>query len=342
VPELGLGSLASLAQAADVAGRLVVAGALGWAAAGKLADLPALRATLYLSRLTRPWVPQVTAGLPATELVLAAGLVSARAGWVAACAAAVLMVAFTGYLAVAVDAGQGCNCFGGRTHTSRRAGILRDLLLLAALSPALLRGPGATRWGVPEAAEPWAGAGALVVIAGLLWWTFRRDAAGRRSGAAVLPAGRRRAGVPPVPPPAVRRESVPFEASALDGGRLRLADLAARPGGVLLVFAEPGCALCETLLPELAGRADVVVLAGVRDAGEVPGWAAALGLPPSRVAADVDGRIADAYRVPASPAAARVDATGLLVDGAGAPVARLAVGPAEIRQLLAGDVEAAD
>lgn len=311
----------------DLAGRLLVAGAFGWAAAGKLADLPRLRAALYLSRLTRPWVPQVSVLLPATELVLAAGLTGARSGWASAAASGVLLVAFTGYLALDPSAARGCHCFGGRTATSRRAGILRNVVLLAVLVPAVARGPSAGRWGVPAAAEPWAGAVAAIGVLLGTWWAFHRDGAARSSG-------RRRAGVPPVPAPQARREAVPFDVPSLAGGRLRLADLAARPEGVLLVFVEPGCGLCEALLPAAAGRADVAVLVAVDDPAQAAGWAADHGLAPSAVGIDLAGAVADAYRVPAVPAATRVDVRGLLLGATGTPTARPAVGPDAVRRLL--------
>ena len=326
----------------DGGGRLVVAVALGWAAVAKLADLPLLRATLYLSRLTRPWVPQLVLLLPAVELLLGAGLLGARAGWGAAGAAAVLLVAFLGYLVLDPSAAQGCTCFGGRTTTSRRTAVLRDLLLLAAVVPALVRGPGAERWGVPAAAEPWAALLALVGLGAVLTWAFRR-APGRaqsrlRGRARGRPGGRRRAGVPAAPPAHPRREAPPFDVAALDGGRLELAALAARPGGVLLVFVEPGCVRCEAVLPEVAGLAGAVVLAAVEAVEDAATWAADHHLPPARTAADLGGAIADAYQVPGNPAAARVDATGVLVDTTGEPVGRLAVGPDAVRALARGAV----
>jgi hypothetical protein len=322
----------TVAEALDLAGRLAVAGAFAWAAVGKLADLANLRATLYLSRLTRPWVPQLVVLLPATELALAGALFGAGAGWVAALAAALLLVAFVAYLALDPSAAQGCHCFGGRPATSRRAGIVRDLLLLGALLPALVRGPGAGRWGVPVSAATLAAAGAVVVIGAVLLIGRQRGPVG----------GRRRSGVPPVPTPVVRQQAPAFDVRALDGTRLLLAELAERPGGVLLIFTEPGCAQCEALLPDLTARAEAVVLAAVEgeddvaDTVDVVGWAAAHGLAPERTGVDVGGAIADAYRVPGVPAACRVDAAGLLVDAMGHPARRPVVGPEAVRALAQG------
>lgn len=305
----------------DLAGRLAVAGALAWAALAKLADLSGLRSTLYLSRLTRPWVPQLTVLLPVVEVGLAAVLVTTRLAWPAALGSALLLAAFTVYLALDPHAGEGCDCFGRRRRASRRGGIVRDLLLLLALVPALARGPAAPRWGVPEALEYWVLLTAGIFIGAEVGRAIRRD---RRSRA----SGRRRAGVPPVPAPVVRVEAPAFDLPALDGSRLGLA-----PPGVLL-FVDPGCGLCGRVLSDLADRADVTVLAA-GDPRDVAALAARHHLEPGRVAVDADGRVADAYAVPGTPAACRISSDGILVDVSGRPAARPAAGPEAVRALLA-------
>lgn len=316
-------------QLVDLAGRLVVAGAFAWAAFAKLADLPGLRSALYLSRLTRSWVPQLTVLVPAVELGLAALLLATRPAWTAALPAAALLVAFTVFLATfpatfpatGPHAGQACSCFGRRGRSSPRGGMLRDVLLLAALVPALGRGPAAGRWGVPPQLEAGFGGVASVLIGIVIAAAVRRDRFSRR------PSGRRRAGTPPVPPPSVRVEAPLVEVPALDGSQVRLA-----PGGVLL-FVEPGCELCAALLPQVAGRVDVTVLAA-GEAADVAALAVRYSLDAARVAVDVHGAVADAYAVPATPAACRISAEGILVDAAGRPVARLAVGVDAVEVLL--------
>jgi hypothetical protein len=304
----------------DLAGRFVVAGALAWAALAKLGDLSGLRSTLYLSRLTRPWVPQLTVLLPVLELGLAAVLVLTRPAWLAALGSALLLAAFTVYLALDPHAGEGCTCFGRRSRASRRGGIVRDLLLLTALVPALVRGASAPRRGVPASLEFAFLLVAAVLVGAAVAGAHHRDRA-------VRAAGRRRAGVPPVPAPVVRVEAPPFDLPALDGSRLGLA-----PEGVLL-FVEPGCDLCAAVLPDVADRADVTALAA-GDPRDVAALAARYHLEPGRVAVDEGGRVADAYAVPGTPAACRVSSEGILVDAAGHPTARLAVGLDAVRALL--------
>ena len=306
-------------MAPDLAGRLVVAGALSWAALAKLGDLAGLRSTLYLSRLTRPWVPQLTVLLPVAELGCAAFLVMTRPAWLGVLASALLLAAFTVYLALDPHAGQGCNCFGRRSRASRRGGIVRDLLLLGGLLPALVRGPCAPRWGVPPAFEGVALLATAVLVSSLVVGAHRRGRNGR--------AGRRRTGVPPVSMPVVRVEAPGFDLAALDGSRPGLA-----PEGILL-FVEPGCDLCVDVLPEVADRPDVVVLA-TGDRLDVAALAARYGLDPGRVALDEDGSVADAYSVPGTPAACRVSPDGVLVDADGRPAARPAVGLDAVRALL--------
>lgn len=311
-------------QFLDAAGRLVVAVAFAWAATAKLADLPGLRATLYRSRVTRPWVPQLSVGLPAAELALALLLVSTRPSWLAALASAGLLGAFIWFLATDVHAGEGCNCFGRQTRSSsRRSGLVRDVLLLAALMPALVRGPDAGRWGVPDAAEiPFLLAGTLVVGAGTAWAVRRGN---RPGGRGRSDPGRRRVGKPPVEVPGVRRAAPRFDLPALDGSRLRTA--------AALVFVEPGCGQCESVLPLIAEQADVVVVvvAGEPAASAI---AARYALPPERVGFDPEGAVADAFAVPAIPAACRISPDHDLTDAAGRPTARLAVGADAVRSLL--------
>lgn len=313
----------------DLAGRLAVAGAFVLAAVLKLADLPGVRATLYLSRVTRPWVPQLTWLLPGVEFVLAAGLVTTRAGWSAAVLSAALLVAFTLFLVLDRSAGEGCTCFGRRSRSSRSGGIVRDVLLLAVLVPALARGPAADRPGVPEGSEVAFGlVYGLAVVAGARW-AIHRD---RGHRARPRSPGRRRVGVPPQPLREVRRQAVPFDLPTLDGGRLRLADLL--PAGTVLLFVETGCELCELVLPQAAGRPDVVVVAA-GPAADVAALASRYRLAPGRVALDEDGAVADTYRLPATPGACRLTPEGVLVGADGKPAERLSIGVEAIRELLA-------
>ena len=325
-------------EALDLAGRLVVSGALALAAVLKLADLTGLRGTLYLARVTRPWVPQLTVGLPLIELAGATALLSARAGWPAAVLSAGLLLVFIAFLAADRTAGQGCNCFGRRSGSSRRAGIVRNVGLIAALVPAMLRGPGAGRLGVPESADRWLFAGAALVTAGLLTWAFRRDSRLRRAAA---DRGRRRAGRPATLSEASHETAIePWPAPEIDlpaargGGRIRLADLPA-DGPTPVVFVEIGCSSCGLLLARLSrspGAAQVlVVVAGAAD----PAAELAVRYRLTSVAVDQDGAVTDAYRVTATPGACLISPDGTVVDAAGRPAARPAIGVDAVTDLLA-------
>jgi hypothetical protein len=321
----------------DLLGRVAVAAVLAPAAVLKLADLPGLRGTLYLSRLTRSWVSQLTVALPVAELALAAALLGVSSGFAAAAASASLLIAFIVFLAADRTAGQGCNCFGRRSSSSRRVGIWRNVGLLGCLLPTVLRGAGADRPGVPLAVEPAAALGAVAVIAALLARAFRSDARRRAGpgGSAVAPSrGRRRSGRATVPSPPVPRVAPDFELPVLTGGRVRLADLLAgsTPGAArtLLVFVEPGCVSCEAVLPPLVGRSDALVVAAGAPA-DVAQLADRHRL--SRVAIDADGAVADAYRARATPSACLLDDLGIFRDSDGIPTARLAVGRAAVDAL---------
>jgi hypothetical protein len=323
-------------QAADLAGRLVVAGAFTLAAVLKLADLPGLRATLYLSRITRPWVPQLTIALPLVELACAVGLLGERSGWPASVLVVAVLLAFIAFLAADRTAGEGCNCFGRRGGSSRRAGVVRDVVLIAILAPTLAAGPAGPRRGIPPQAEPWAAGVAVVAVAVLLAWAVRRD---RRLRRATADRGRRRAGRPgrPVAPtgPARGRVAPDFDLPAVAGGRLRLAErlALAHPAAAWtpVVFVQPGCSSCAGLLEQLAGHPTVLVVAS-GDGEQVSALARRYRLP--GVGIDLDGAVADAYRVRATPSACLLDPDGAFRDATGARTERLSVGPDAVTALL--------
>jgi hypothetical protein len=319
----------------------VTAGAFALAAVLKLADLPGLRTTLYLSRITRPWVPQLTVALPAAELASAAALLGARSGWPAAVLSAGVLLAFITFLAADRTAGEGCNCFGRRSGESRRTAIVRDVVLIAVLAPALLRGRAARRWGVPPGLEPWLAALGVLAVGGLLTWAFRRDSRLRRAAAE---RGRRRAGRPAAPAvPRPGRSAPDFDLPRVAGGRLRLADaladVLARPpdgrsgsgGCTPVVFVEPGCSSCAPLLARLAEHPAALVLAS-GDAAQVTALAQRHRL--RNVGIDVDGAVADAFQVRGTPSGCLLDPDGGFRDATGAPTDRLAVGPDAVLALL--------
>jgi uncharacterized membrane protein YphA (DoxX/SURF4 family) len=317
----------------DLAGRTATAGALGTAAVLKLADLPGLYGTLQRSRLARPFGPYLLPALPGAELAVAGCLLLPRTAWPGCLLAAALLASFTLYLAADPGAARGCDCFGTRLRASRRRGVVRDLLLLAALAVPIARGPGAARYSVPARAElcvaaAWASAVMVCVIL-----ATRRHPRSRRTADGPLPSGRRRAGVPAQQPVATRREAPPFDLPSLAGGRLVLAELMVlRP---VLLFVETGCGRCEAVLPEAAARPDVVIVAA-GPAGDVACLAARYGLNPGRIALDEDGTVADAYRLPAVPGACRITADGVLADARGRPTRRLAVGEEDVLALWSG------
>ena len=115
----GLPVAAGAGEVLDAIGRLVVCAAFVLAGTLKLDDLPGLRGTLYLSRVTRPWVGPLTVLLPAVELGGGLALLGGDSGWLAAVLLLALLLAFIAFLATDRAAGEGCACFGRRRSSSQ-------------------------------------------------------------------------------------------------------------------------------------------------------------------------------------------------------------------------------
>jgi hypothetical protein len=199
------------------ASALALAAVFAWAGVAKLASRPATERAFRGLGLVAP--RSLAVGVPALELVLAAGLVVAPAE--AALAALAVLAGFTTFLVRSLGRGEdgGCGCFG----TSRpapvsgvdlaRNGLLGLAAVVAALAPGpLVPGPGAVAVVVLAAG---AGAGVLVGLR-------------RRGGGAGVPPGRQALAAGVVAPP-------------VEGVRY---DRAAR---TVVAFVAPTCTGCAGL-----------------------------------------------------------------------------------------------
>lgn len=199
----------------------------------RAATADAFRALRLPAWLTSAGAPAV---LPWAELALAALLVFTR-GWLlvaATVAALLLMLGYTAVIARALgfDEPVRCGCFGalGAGDVDRRT-LVRNVLLtvLAALglAGALL---GASIHGLPAPSWGWVGVAALA------------------SAAVALSLGGSSAGTVATGPKGWLADA---NLVALDGGHVRLADLARDHEGATLLFLLPGCGACEHLMGEL-------------------------------------------------------------------------------------------
>ena len=250
----------------------MLAAVFGASGLGKLGDRAGSRqAMIDFGAPPRAAAP-LAALLPLVELATAAALLFAGAAWWGALSALLLLLVFTGAIAVNLALGRrpDCHCFG-QIH-SEPAGwpmVARNLVLVAVAASVLVRGragagPSAVDWLgrlTPfELAVTLTGGAALPLLAGILW-TLRQlmrqqgrlmasieelqskmgsgklDATGEERAAAVgLEVG--------TPAPTFTVHDKHGNAVTLDGLRA--------PGKpVLLTFIQPGCNACKTLAPHL-------------------------------------------------------------------------------------------
>ena len=262
-----------------LAARLLLGAVFLIAAVAKLFDRPG-----SLRALREFGVPDAVArvgaiSLPIIELTLVAGLLVPATAWWALLGALVLVSLFATGIAISLYQGRApdCHCFG-QWH-SKPAGIptlARNGALAAIAVVALVRGTGASQLS-PVAWVAKLGAADLVlvcVVAGLAavvsvqgWFMlelFRQR--GRmllRLEALETDRGR---GVParmPAPGPLnghprpsgaqVGKRATAFELPSVGGGSRTLQSMVDRGRPVLLIFSDPQCEPCESLLPEISG-----------------------------------------------------------------------------------------
>jgi methylamine dehydrogenase accessory protein MauD len=252
--------------------RLGLAVVFAVAGVAKLADLAGSR------RAVRAFgVPERLAGivgtlLPLAELAVAGSLIASGPARWGACGALILLSGFVVGIAAALGKGRqpDCHCFG-QLH-SAPAGwpmLARNLLFGGVAAVVVLAGPGPSvgTWsGSLSHEQAWVLAGGLVAVivigqACLIWRLLRRH------GATLirlheLEAGAAAGGAPAL---TIGDPAPSFDLPGLAGERVSLADLLSAGRDVLLVFTDPRCGPCQTLLPRLAAwqnaRSDGVTVA---------------------------------------------------------------------------------
>jgi peroxiredoxin len=198
-----------------------------------------------------PWlVRPVAIGLPAAELAVTVSLLPASTAWYGALAAVGLLAAFTGAVAYQLARGRrpDCNCFGRlQAKPIGPSTLVRNLALLGLAAFATLRDPG-------PSAVAWLSDPLLAAIGGLsalvLGQTAMLVLLLRRHGQVLA----RLDDVDDEEPDAglaVGAEAPEFELPDLAGEPVTLAALREPGLPVLLLFSDPACGPCKTLLPEV-------------------------------------------------------------------------------------------
>ena len=322
-----------------------------FAAAGlaKLADLGGSRSAVEGFGVPVSLARPIGTALPVVELLVAALLVFPATAVAGAVGAGLVLLAFTAAIALNVARGRtpDCHCFGQLHSAPAGWGTLaRNVALLviagtAAVSLSTEQGTSAFSWigDVDGSTLPWFAAAAGFGLAALGGWLLLRTL--RRHGTLLLRIEQLErtllnAGltVPPDPGSAglpVGKRAPGFELPNVSGGMDSLDRLVAAGDPLLLIFTDSGCAPCHDLLPEIAAwqqeaEAPAIAVAASGPGADVGRTAAEHEL--GHVLLDEDGRLFEAFDVPATPGAVLIDPDGKIASPAVA-------GPDQIAALLA-------
>jgi methylamine dehydrogenase accessory protein MauD len=335
--------------------RLLLAGIFLVAGVAKLADRTGSRQAVIDFGLPKSLAPPLGIVLPLAELAVVAALIPTTTAWWGALGALALLFLFIVGISVNLARGRkpDCHCFG-QLHSSPAgwSTLVRNGVLAAVASFVLLEGregagPSAVSWlGTLSTVQLLAAIGGLLVL-GLLvgagWFLVhllrqngrllvRVEALEARlntDGAAPepeeAPQAEPEAGLP------VGAEAPAFRLQGFYGETLTLEALRAPGRPVLLIFTDPNCGPCTSLLPEI-GRwqhenAEKLAISLISRGTPEENRTKSAEHGVISVLLQEDWEISEAYQVEGTPSAVLVQADGTI----GSP---LAAGPEEIRSLV--------
>jgi thiol-disulfide isomerase/thioredoxin len=321
-------------NAALLAARLVLAAVFCAAGAAKLSGRAGTRATAAAFGVPAPLAGAVALALPAAELLVAAALIPASSAALAGWAALALLAVFAAAVAVSLARGRrpDCPCFGQLTAAPIGWRTLARNAVLAAVAAFVAIGgwpAGGTSLGAlaatPAATVAAIAALALAVVAdtALVLLLLRRHgtAAAVTAGAAAPPAG--------LP---VGTAAPEFEVAGADGRPVTLAGLLAAGRPLLLVFSDPECGPCQSLLPDLATwqaeHAERFTAALISRGSMAANAAKAGRFDLAHLGVQRDREVAVAYAYAGTPSAVAVAADGRIAS-------QVAAGPDGVRALAA-------
>jgi thiol-disulfide isomerase/thioredoxin len=251
-------------DAALLVARLVLAAVFGASGTAKLFDRAGTRATAAAFGVPAPLSGPVALALPAAELAVAAALIPASSAALAGWAALALLAVFSAAVAVSLARGRrpDCHCFGQLTAAPIGWRTLARNVVLAAAAAFIAIGgwpDGGTSLGAVGATRTATvvaiGALALAVVADtalvlLLLGRYgavlhRLDQLGGAGASTPGPA----AAAPGLP---VGTPAPEFEVAGADGRPVTLTGLLAAGRPLVLVFSDPDCGPCQSLLPDIA------------------------------------------------------------------------------------------
>lgn len=322
--------------------RLAVATIFGVAGLAKLLDLPGSVAAAEGFGVPQRFSRLVGYGLSVLEIAIAVGLVSVTTARPAAATGTLLTALFIAAIAVNLAHGKrpDCHCFGklhsapiGWQTLARNAAIGVGAATVAVAGPGEKLVPWLQRLDATDRALLAVLVSATVVI-GWQWTVVERlsrtaSVLGNRIATIEgLVNGDRSADVPG---PEVGALAPGFLLRAIGKGFVSRDGLTGLGRPVLLVFAEPTCSVCTTMMPKLARRrqelASVLTIAVISTGTEEANRRKVDRFGLEWVLLQERREVTMAYRVPGTPAAVLIDRTGNVA-------APLVYGPDPIHEML--------
>lgn len=322
--------------------RVILGGILGIAGASKFLGWRSFEGALIELGVPEALVPSLTFLVPLGEVATAALLAFSRTVYSGAAAACVLFLAFFLVTALNISLGRHpkCSCFGSVHSTQitwwaplRCLGLAMLSAIVFANAHLLASDSSFVHRERAVVAQSLALASALLCF-GLLWSTINIKRQNRTSRKRIVEAktnwneasASTSRGLP------IGALAPSFTVPKEDGRSLGLSELLARQKGLLLLFVEARCAVCATLLPDVAAccrrleeRVSVLIVSR-GDAVESQRRASLSGF--DDMVMQRDRELARAYDVAVTP-------SGVLINADGRIASNLAEGALGIRELLA-------
>jgi len=334
-------------DAALLVARLVLAAVFCASGVAKLFDREGTRETATAFGLPAWAGRPIAVALPAAELLVAAALVPASTAALAGWAALALLAAFSVIVAVSLARGRrpDCHCFGQIAaapigwRTLARNGALAALAAFIAIAGwpdggTSLGGVGSTRAATAVAVGALAVALAAVTVLAVVllarYGNVLRQLDELREGPVTAGAahGHAQAQAAGLPPGSAAPE---FSIPGTGGQPLTLAGLREAGHPVLLVFGDPGCGPCKSLLPELASwqaeYAERFTAALISRGDMAASQAEARAHSLTHCGVQHDREVATAYAYAGTP-------SGVVVSPDGRIASQMAAGPEGIRTLV--------
>ncbi len=321
----------------EVVLRLSLAVVYGVAGIGKLLSPQSTDLLIETFRLSPRLRPAVSA-LATFELTVAGALLLPATSRAAAAVSCLALLLFSALVVRNVSRGLAgsCNCFG-RFHSSKIGGwtILRNVVLISISALIVVARTSLLVNGLTWISQHvWLDAAIAVVAATSVAVLLRSRLLRRRGGEPVEMGASEGETVGFAP----RHEPRPDPASTpvvLLGGRVTtLGDTLAGDAGNILVFIDPACGPCRSLLPglqslwpQMADRLLIVTREPVDLSRDL-----LAGFPEERLLIDIDDTLMIQYGVLATPSAVTLSAAGARVEA-------LVVGPTAIQNLTSHSAE---